>query len=57
MIATRRAARVVERNVLAYRRMWFIFLTGFAEPLLFLLSIGVGVGELVGDLEVRRPHS
>jgi lipooligosaccharide transport system permease protein len=44
--------RVVERNVLAYRRMWFIFLTGFAEPFLFLLSIGVGVGTLVGDIEV-----
>ena len=52
MIATRLAARVVERNVLAYRRMWFVFLTGFAEPVLFLLSIGVGVGALVGDLQV-----
>jgi lipooligosaccharide transport system permease protein len=52
MIATRHAVRVVERNVLAYRRMWFIFLTGFAEPVLFLLSIGVGVGGLVGDIQV-----
>ncbi|MGH8977033.1 MAG: ABC transporter permease [Acidimicrobiia bacterium] len=52
MITTRHAARVVERNVLAYRRMWFIFLTGFAEPILFLLSIGVGVGSLVGELQV-----
>ena len=52
MIATQRATRVLERNVLAYRRLWWIFATGFAEPLLFLLSIGVGVGELVGDLEV-----
>jgi lipooligosaccharide transport system permease protein len=52
MIATRFAARVVERNVLAYRRMWFVFCTGFAEPVLFLLSIGVGVGSLVGDLQV-----
>ena len=42
-------------NVLAYRRMWVIFLTGFAEPLLYLLSIGVGVGELVGDLQGRGP--
>ena len=49
---SRGARRVVERNVLAYRRMWFVFLTGFAEPVLFLLSIGVGVGELVGDLQV-----
>ena len=52
MIATQRATRVLERNVLAYRRLWWIFATGFAEPLLYLLSIGVGVGELVGDLEV-----
>ena len=43
---------LVERNVLAYRRIWYIFLTGFAEPLFFLLSIGIGVGELVGDIEV-----
>lgn len=44
--------RLVERNVLAYRRIWYIFLSGFAEPLLFLLSIGIGVGKLVGDLNV-----
>jgi lipooligosaccharide transport system permease protein len=44
--------RLVERNVLAYRRIWYIFLSGFAEPLLFLLSIGIGVGKLVGDLDV-----
>lgn len=43
---------VIERNVLAYRRMWVIFLTGFAEPLLYLLSIGLGVGHLVGSLRV-----
>jgi len=44
--------RLVERNVLAYRRIWYIFLSGFAEPLFFLLSIGIGVGELVGDIDV-----
>ena len=45
-------AHVIERNFLAYRRMWVIFLTGFVEPLLFLLSIGVGVGHLVGTVNV-----
>ena len=30
--------------------MWYVFLTGFAEPLLYLLSIGIGVGDLVGNL-------
>src|SRR4051812_41419240 len=42
------AVRVVERNALAYRRQWLIFLTGFTEPFLYLLSIGIGVGKLVG---------
>lgn len=45
-----RPARVVERNVVAYRRLWKVFMTGFAEPFLYLLAIGVGVGQLVGDV-------
>ncbi|HEX5097224.1 MAG TPA: ABC transporter permease [Acidimicrobiia bacterium] len=48
----RRPWRLVERHALAYRRMWYIFLSGFAEPIFFLLSIGVGVGELVGTLRI-----
>ncbi|MGE0879076.1 MAG: ABC transporter permease [Acidimicrobiia bacterium] len=47
---TANAARVVERQVLAYRRYWYVFAAGFAEPLLYLLSIGVGVGKLVGQV-------
>lgn len=50
MIANRRALHIVERNALAYRRMWYVFLAGFAEPILYLLSIGIGVGALVGEL-------
>ncbi len=38
---------IVRRNFLVYRQAWLIFLTGFAEPLLYLLSIGVGVGQLI----------
>ena len=48
----RRSWRLVERNALAYRRMWGLFATGFVEPILYLLSIGIGVGKLVGDLHV-----
>ncbi len=47
-----RSWRLVERNAVAYRRQWYLFVTSFAEPLLFLLSIGIGVGRLVGDLHV-----
>lgn len=42
---------VIERNVFAYRRLWGIFLTGFAEPLFYLASIGIGVGALVGTVK------
>jgi len=49
--------RVIERDLLAYRRMWLIFLSGFAEPLLYLGSIGVGVGHLVGTLPGPHGHA
>jgi lipooligosaccharide transport system permease protein len=45
-----RAARLVERNVLAYRRAWLIFVSGLIEPLLFLFALGVGLGALVGEV-------
>jgi lipooligosaccharide transport system permease protein len=42
-----RSLRLIERNMLAYRRMWLMLLSGAAEPVFYLLSIGVGLGELV----------
>ena len=48
--AVMRPAYVLERNVLAYRRMWLIFMTGLAEPVIYLLSIGLGVGGLIGTV-------
>jgi lipooligosaccharide transport system permease protein len=41
---------VLERNVLVYRRIWKVFVSGFAEPVFYLLAIGIGVGALVGDI-------
>ena len=46
----RRAGRLVERNIMVYRRVWMILVSGFFEPLFYLLSIGVGIGKLVGDV-------
>ncbi|MCL4292433.1 MAG: ABC transporter permease [Acidimicrobiia bacterium] len=46
----RRAALLVERNLMVYRRTWIIIVSGFFEPLFYLLSIGVGIGALVGDV-------
>ena len=40
---------IVERNFLLYRRSWVVFLSGFFEPVFYLLSIGIGVAQLVGD--------
>src|SRR5579875_283098 len=46
----RRAGRLVERNLLVYRRTWIVIASGFFEPLFYLLSIGVGIGKLVGTV-------
>ena len=45
-----RGARLVERNVLAYRQAWLVFVTGLLEPVFYLFAIGVGIGGLVGDI-------
>jgi lipooligosaccharide transport system permease protein len=54
MIATgwtmRRAGSLVERNALIYRRSLTPVLSSIVEPVLYLLSIGFGVGALVGKV-------
>jgi lipooligosaccharide transport system permease protein len=47
-----RSRRVVERNFFVYRRGWIILASGFFEPLFYLLSIGLGLNHLVGDITV-----
>ena len=49
VFAVRRPQRMIERHVVAYRRQWLIIVSGFFEPLFYLLSIRVGFGALVGD--------
>ncbi len=44
------ARMLVERNVLGFRRQWVAFVTGFLEPVLYLFSLGVGLGALVGTV-------
>lgn len=44
---------LVYRNYLAYRRAWYIFASGFLEPVFYLFSIGVGVGSLVTGFELN----
>ncbi|HEX5541340.1 MAG TPA: ABC transporter permease [Micromonospora sp.] len=47
----RRAVSVAERNATALKSAyWLVLISGFVEPVLYLLSIGLGVGALIGDL-------
>jgi lipooligosaccharide transport system permease protein len=52
LLGRRNAARVLERNILVYRRSWIFIISGFFEPLFYLLSIGVGLSHLVGPISV-----
>jgi lipooligosaccharide transport system permease protein len=44
------ALRMLERSYLVYRRIWLLIFSGFFEPVFYLFSIGIGIGELVGDV-------
>ncbi|HUC32599.1 MAG TPA: ABC transporter permease [Ilumatobacteraceae bacterium] len=48
----RRPQRMIERHVVAYRRQWLIVVSGFFEPLFYLLSMRAGLGDLVGTVSV-----
>lgn len=50
-IFTARSQAVVERNVLSYRRLWIVVVSGFFEPIFYLFGLGIGLGELIGDVE------
>ncbi|MGA5703095.1 ABC transporter permease [Peterkaempfera bronchialis] len=43
-------AALVERNLVIYRHSWYLLLAEIFEPVLYLLSMGVGIGFLVGDV-------
>ncbi len=51
LLGGRAFPRMLERNFLVYKRAWVVIFSGFFEPLFYLFSIGIGIGELVGDLE------
>ncbi len=50
IFGSRRALRLIERNLYVYRHGWIVILSGFFEPLFYLLSIGFGLGALVGTV-------
>jgi lipooligosaccharide transport system permease protein len=52
LLGARRGHRLVERNIYVYRRTWMILVSGFFEPVFYLVSIRLGLGTLVGDVQV-----
>ncbi len=49
----RRSVSVTERNVTALKSAyWLVLVGGLLEPVFYLFSIGVGVGALIGDIEL-----
>ena len=49
---TGKSMRLVERNLMVYRHVWGVLLSGFFEPLFYLFSVTIGLGELVGDIRL-----
>jgi lipooligosaccharide transport system permease protein len=52
----RGSSRLIERHARAYGHAWLILLSGIFEPLFYLLSIGVGIGGLVGQVTGPGGH-
>jgi len=52
LVAGRKAPRILERKIMVYRHLWVLFLAGFFEPVFYLLSIRIGIGKLVGHVNV-----
>jgi lipooligosaccharide transport system permease protein len=56
----RGAGRIVARNLFIYRHTWYLLVAEIFEPVLYLLSVGVGIGELIrhtGSLTQGVPYA
>ena len=42
--------RLIERHARLARQMWLLVVAGALEPLFYMLSAGIGVGHLIGDV-------
>jgi len=48
---------LIERHARAYRHLWLVLVSGLAEPLFYLLSLGIGLGPLVGTVIGPNGHT
>lgn len=46
-----RARRIVQRNLLVYKHTWMVIVSGFFEPLFYLLAMGFGIGAFVDGVD------
>jgi lipooligosaccharide transport system permease protein len=46
--AGRGAVPLIERHARVYKHVWVVFASGIFEPLFYLLSVGIGLGALIG---------
>ena len=52
-----RSLHIIERNGMVIRHNWLVLLSGFFEPVLYLLGVGFGIGSLVGSVPIGGGHS
>jgi lipooligosaccharide transport system permease protein len=53
-----RAGQLVERNFLAFKSSnWLVVISGFVEPVLYLLAFGLGIGKLIGGVTDGSGHT
>jgi len=52
----RGSGHLIERHARVYRHTWLVLVSGIFEPLFYLLSIGVGIGHLVGGVAGPGGH-
>lgn len=46
--------RLIERNLNVYRHTWIVLFSGFFEPVFYLFGIGIGIGSLVGHVQLEN---
>jgi len=46
----RRSGHMFRRNMIVYKHMWAVIVSGFFEPVFYLLGIGLGLGSMIGDI-------
>jgi lipooligosaccharide transport system permease protein len=55
-VRSRGGLHLVERHARVYRHAWLMLISGLLEPLFYLLSIGIGLGQLVGRVPGPGGH-